>query len=274
MEIDALLNVTPQEIAEQLLTRRKVLREQLPNIIKTLDGESESLSPKVLKLKEKNDKNNIEISKYKGLRDGLQTEARVLLDEIKLIQEELSNSGNMINLDPKWKKERMWEELQDIEFKIQTMALDQKSEKKMIEARKKILQQNEEWLKERKFSNPKMAIYIEKRKKMNLLYKDADKSHLEMIKCVQKGEHIHAKYILLKDEFIDINRQKDRAKELFKNSDRDVLFWENIISGGLEDLLQSANDVKNGSPSTFVSKKKSINKIKLSKPIIKGDEEE
>ena len=274
MEIDALLNVTPQEIAEQLLTRRKVLREQLPNIIKTLDGESESLSPKVIKLKEKNDKNKIEISRHKERRDGLQTEARVLLDEIKLIQEELSNSGNMINLDPKWKKERMWEELQDIEFKIQTMALDQKSEKKMIEARKRILQQNEEWLKERKVSNPKMAIYIEKRKKMNALYKDADKSHLEMIKRVQKGEPIHAKYIVTKDEFIDINRQKDRAKELFKNSDRDVLFWENKISGGLEDLLQPANDVKNGSPSTFVSKNKLINKIKLSKPIIKGDEEE
>ena len=36
----------------------------------------------------------------------------------------------MINLDPKWKKERMWEELQDIEFKIQTMALDQNLKKK------------------------------------------------------------------------------------------------------------------------------------------------
>ena len=44
MEIDALLNVTPQEIAEQLLTRRKVLREQLPNIIKTLEG----ISPELL----------------------------------------------------------------------------------------------------------------------------------------------------------------------------------------------------------------------------------
>ena len=95
-----------------------------------------------------------------------------------------------------------------------------------------------------------------------------------MIKRVQKGEPIHAKYIVTKDEFIDINRQKDRAKELFKNSDRDVLFWENIISEGLDDLLQHANRVKEGSASTFVSKKKLINKIKLSKPIIKGDEEE
>ena len=109
---------------------------------------------------------------------------------------------------------------------------------------------------------------------MNSLYKEADKSHLEMIKRVQKGDPIHAKYILLKDEFIDINRQKDRAKELFKNSDRDVLFWENIISEGLDELLQHANSVKEGSPSTFVSKKKSINKVKLTKPIIKEAEEE
>jgi hypothetical protein len=55
METDTLLRVTPKEIAESLLLRRRVLKEQLPNIVKTLDGEGESLSPKVKKIKEKNE---------------------------------------------------------------------------------------------------------------------------------------------------------------------------------------------------------------------------
>jgi uncharacterized coiled-coil DUF342 family protein len=167
----------------------------------------------------------------------------------------------MVNLDPKWKKERMWEELEDIEFKIQTVALDQNAEKKMISARKRILQQNEEWLKERKNSNPGMATYIEKRKKVNLLYKSADKAHSEMIKRVQKGEPIHAKYILLREEFIDINRQKDRAKELLTKSERDILYWENVILSGYDELLKSNKKVEAGGASTFVSKKKKIKKI-------------
>ncbi|MFQ3343807.1 MAG: hypothetical protein ACKVI6_05325 [Candidatus Poseidoniales archaeon] len=261
METDALLKVTPQEIAEALLMRRRVLQDQLPIIVKRLDGDGEAIAPKVIKNKEKNDKIKDEIAKYKNTRDTFQKEAREILNDIKEIQEELTKSGNMVNLDPKWKKERMWEELEDIEFKIQTVALDQNAEKKMISARKRILQQNEEWLKERKNSNPGMATYIEKRKKVNLLYKSADKAHSEMIKRVQKGEPIHAKYILLREEFIDINRQKDRAKELLTKSERDILYWENVILSGYDELLKSNKKVEAGGASTFVSKKKKIKKI-------------
>ncbi len=263
MEMVDLLNVSPQDISAALLMRRKILRDQLPNIVKTLDSESESIAPKVQKMKGKNDIIKEEISKHKINRDSLQNEARVILNEIKTIHEELTNSGTMINLDPKWKKERMWEELEDIEFKIETMALDQKAERKMIDARKKILFQNEEWLRERKNSNPKMAIYIEKRKKMNSLYKNADKSHQEMIKRVKKGEPIHQKYIALRDEYIDINRQKDRAKELLKNSDRDIAFWENLGSEGLDNLMGPANQVKSGGVSSFVSKRKVGDNVKF-----------
>ena len=178
----------------------------------------------------------------------------------------------MINLDPKWKKERMIEELEEIEFNIQTVALDHKAEKKMIDARKNIIKQNELWLKERKASNPEMADFIEKRKKMNTLYRAADKEHKDMIKNVKIGEPIHAKYIAIKDELNDINKQRDRAKQLLKNLDRDTSYWENTILDGFEKLMILANRVKEGGKSSFISNKN--RKGKKPTKQIKREEEE
>ena len=272
VDTESLLSITPKEIAESLLIRRRALKDQLPNIIKNLDNESEALTPKLAKIREKNQKINIKTSEIKKKRDMFQKEAGEIWNKIKDTQNKLTESGNMINLDPKWKKERMIEELEEIEFNIQTVALDHKAEKKMIEARKNIIKQNELWLKERKASNPEMADFIEKRKKMNSLYKAADKEHKDMIKNVDLGEPVHAKYVATKTELTDINRQRDRAKHLLKNIDRDIGYWENTLLDGFEELTVLAKKVERGEVSSFISNKskKSKNNAKQ----IKRDEEE
>ena len=272
MDTESLLSVTPEEIAKTLLIRRKALKDQLPNIIKNLDNESEALAPKLAKIKEKNEKIKEKISEIKKRRDNNQKEAGEIWKEIKDIQNELTESGNMINLDPKWKKERMMEELEEIEFNIQTVALDHKAEKKMIDARRNIIRQNELWLKERKASNPQMAEFIEKRKKMNSLYKAADKEHREMIKNVNLGEPIHAKYVNIKTELVDIERQRDRAKQLLKNLDRDISYWENIILDGFDELMTLAMKVQQGGVSSFTSNKNK--KVKNDNNTTKVEEEE
>ena len=268
VDTETLLSVTPEEIVAALLIRRKALKDQLPNIIKNLDNESEALIPKLTKMKEKNEKIKIKISEIKKRRDIYQKEAGEIWGKIKLIQNELIESGNMISLDPKWKKERMTEELEEIEFNIQTVALDHKAEKKMIDARRNIIRQNELWLKERKSSNPQMADFIEKRKKMNTLYKAADKEHREMIRNVNLGEPVHAKYIAIKKELADINRQNHKAKRLLKNLDRDISYWENIILDGFDELMTLAKKVQQGKESSFASNKNKkakndINNIKM-----------
>jgi len=272
VDTESLLSVTPEEIAKTLLIRRKALKDQLPNIIKNLDNESEALAPKLAKIKEKNEKIKEKISEIKKRRDNNQKEAGEIWKEIKDIQNELTESGNMINLDPKWKKERMMEELEEIEFNIQTVALDHKAEKKMIDARRNIIRQNELWLKERKASNPQMAEFIEKRKKMNSLYKAADKEHREMIKNVNLGEPIHAKYVNIKTELVDIERQRDRAKQLLKNLDRDISYWENIILDGFDELMTLAMKVQQGGVSSFTSNKNK--KVKNDNNTTKVEEEE
>lgn len=272
VDTETLLSVTPKEIAAALLIRRKALKDQLPNIIKNLDNESEALTPKLTKIKEKNEKIKIKISEIKKRRDTHQKEAGEIWRQIKDIQNELIESGNMISLDPKWKKERMIEELEEIEFNIQTVALDHKAEKKMIDARRNIIRKNELWLKERKSSNPQMADFIEKRKKMNTLYKAADKEHREMIRNVNLGEPVHAKYVARKTELGDINRQRDRAKQLLKNLDRDISYWENTILDGFDELMTLAKKVQQGRESSFASNKNK--KVKNDINDIKMEEEE
>ena len=272
VDTETLLSVTPEEIAEALLIRRKALKDQLPNIVKNLDNEAEALTPKLNKIKEKNEKIKKKISEIKKQRDAHQKEAGEMWKKIKDIQNELTESGNMINLDPKWKKERMIEELEEIEFNIQTVALDHKAEKKMIDARRNIIRQNELWLKERKSSNPQMAEFIEKRKKMNSLYKAADKEHKEMIKNVNLGEPVHAKYMARKTELVDIERQRDRARQLLKNLDRDISYWENTILDGFDELMTLALKVQKGGESSFSSNKNKKEKNDINRK--KMEEEE
>ena len=47
MDTEALLAVTPKEMAQALLMRRQVLRDELPNVIRNLEAEEETLEPKV-----------------------------------------------------------------------------------------------------------------------------------------------------------------------------------------------------------------------------------
>ena len=99
------------------------------------------------------------VAKLKGERDAAQVEARDLIPKVKEHRDVLVDSGGMVNLDPDWKKEKLLEELDEIEENIQTSALDHKAEKMMIERRKKLIDQNERWLKDRRDSNPEMAEY-------------------------------------------------------------------------------------------------------------------
>ena len=105
---------------------------------------------------------NSKVAEFKETRDKAQSEAGVLISEVKLIRKRIDESGGMVNLDPKWKKERLIERIEEIEHKIQTSALDQKSERNLLDKRKALVYQNDKWLKERKDSNPDMLEYIEK----------------------------------------------------------------------------------------------------------------
>ncbi|MDG1536074.1 MAG: hypothetical protein P8Q45_02490 [Candidatus Thalassarchaeaceae archaeon] len=266
MDAEALLRVSPEELAQALLDRRRLLKDQLPTVIRTLEAEEQNLAPKVTRAVENHKRANDVVAKLKSTRDSSQKVAHGLLPKVRGHRDSLVESGGMVSLDPDWKKEKLFEELDEIEDSIQTSALDHKAEKKMIDRRKKLIEQNEKWLKERRDMNPEMVDYIDSRREMSHLFKTADKSHRDMIKAVEKAQPLHEKKVTMQAEIREIRRVLDRAKELLAQSDDAISHWERRLKDGdgelglgFADLLVAKKRVAEGGDSTFARKIKPDN---------------
>jgi len=258
MDHEALLGVTPEELARALLLRRQVLKEELPNVIRTLEAEEESLEPRVQRIVSSHRERNERVAQLKDKRNSAQKEAGSILKSVRQVRDSLAESGKMVNLDPNWKKEKLLDELDQIEHSIQTSALDHKSERKLLDRRKKLLEENDLWLKSRRDSNPEMANFIDSRTKMNSLYKEADKAHRSMLEIVEKTQPMYEKKVALTVDLREIRRQLDRAKELLAQSDHAIAHWERRlrdgfgdIGGGFPDLMAANKRVSEGGRSSF-----------------------
>ena len=263
MNNEDLMAVRPDDLAHALLNRRKILKDSLPDVIRTLEAEDEIIKPRYDRSKIRFEKINGDIKNLKENRDKCQKGASDILNSIRKIEERLTENGKMINLNPKWKREKVEKSLEILEKNIQTRALDQISERKMLEERKKIIDENDAWLKNRKNANPEMLEYIENRKEMSKLFKKADKFHREMIVKVEKAQPLYEKQKSEGDELREIRSQLDRARELLSQSDRAITHWERRLSEGFDDLgpgfpnlLESMKMVEAGMPSTFAKKGK------------------
>ena len=278
MNTDELLAVTPEEMAKSLLARRQLLKQQLPTVIRTLEAEEQNLAPKAKKAVEISKNINSKVSELKEERNQAQKKANELLKLVKESREKLIQSDGMINLDPSWKKEKMFEEIEDIEKKIETSALDHKAERKLLDKRKKLIEENDKWLKQRRDLNPEMVTYIDSRREMNTLYRLADKSHRKMLDGVEKAQPQHEKQQKIRDDLREIRRQLDRARELLSQSDRAIEHWERRLDkgfgelgDGFKDLLSAQRKVAEGGDSSFARKKK--NKKDKNTPKKKEEEE-
>jgi uncharacterized coiled-coil DUF342 family protein len=263
MDPEALLAVTPEELSQALLLRRQVLKEELPNVIRTLEAEEESLEPRVQRIVTSHRSTNDKVSELKKKRNRAQKDAGAVLGEVRGARDSLAVSGKMVNLDPHWKKEKLLDELEQIENSIQTSALDHRAERKLLDRRKKLLEENDRWLKSRRESNPEMATFIDSRSKMNTLYRKADNAHRKMIEIVEKAQPMYEKKVALTAELREIRRQLDRAKELLAQSDYAIAHWERRLKDGFGDLgrgfpdLMAANTrVSNGGRSSFARSSK------------------
>jgi len=271
MDTEALLRVEPGELAAKLLERRIILNESLPGVIRNLEAEEDALTPKVERMKKSFEEANSKVAKFKEERDLCQKSTRALIPEVKEIREELIKSGGMISLDPKWKKKKLLEQIEEIEDKIQTSALDHKSERKLLDKRRALISENDKWVRDRKDSNPEMSVYLEKNRKMSELFKKADKSHAKMIESVSKAQPLYQKLTEASQELKEVTSQLDRAKELLSQSDKAIAHWEKRlesgfgeISHGFRDLLKGKNAVDGGGLSSFAKKSRKTPKKKKS----------
>tara|TARA_B100000965_G_C19450358_1_gene694974 strand:- start:152 stop:979 length:828 start_codon:yes stop_codon:yes gene_type:complete len=265
MDTSELMRATPDELASALLNRRMLLKDSLPGVIRNLEAEEDALSPKVDRMKKAFDEANDKVVKFKANRDECQTLAGTLIPDVKRIRAKLNDSGGMISLDPKWKKMRLLEQIEEIENKIQTSALDHKSERKLLEKRRALISENDKWIRDRKDSNPEMAEYLEKNREMSKLFKKADKEHSLMMGAVTKAQPLYEKMTSASEEIREIRSQLDRAKELLAQSDKAIDYWEKRIENGFgdmgpgfRDLLKGQKNVDMGGSSSFAKRSRKL----------------
>ena len=275
MDTSELMRATPDELASALLNRRMLLKDSLPGVIRNLEAEEDALSPKVDRMKKAFDEANDKVVKFKTNRDECQTLAGTLIPDVKRIRAKLNDSGGMISLDPKWKKMRLLEQIEEIENKIQTSALDHKSERKLLEKRRALISENDKWIRDRKDSNPEMAEYLEKNREMSELFKKADKEHSLMMGAVTKAQPLYEKMTSASEEIREIRSQLDRAKELLAQSDKAIDYWEKRIENGFgdmgpgfRDLLKGQKNVDMGGSSSFAKRSRKLKEKKS-----RGEEE-
>ena len=269
MDTSELMKVTPDMLASALLERRMLLKDSLPGVIRNLEAEEDTLSPKLERMKKSFDESNSKVAKFKTERDKYQARAGTLIPDVKRIRAKLIESGGMISLDPKWKKMKLLEQIEEIETKIQTSALDHKSERKLIEKRRQLISENDKWIRERKDSNPEMADYLDKNREMSKLFKKADKAHSSMIGAVSKAQPLYEKLNIATEEIREIRSQLDRAKELLAQSDKAIDYWERRIKDGFgdlgpgfRDLLRGQKNVEKGGNSSFYKSSKKVKDAK------------
>jgi hypothetical protein len=102
-----------------------------------------------------------------------------------------------------------------------------------------------------------MSAYVEARGAMTKLYKAGDKEHERVIQAQEKAEPIKKKFLDLRTERRDTERQLHYAKAMLKHSEEAVTYWQRRLSDGFgalepgyEDLLADATRVGKGGAST------------------------
>ena len=265
------MSLEAEELAKKILERRQFLSEALPDIESRMAADADELAPKVEKLRLARDAASNKVADLKKRRNEAQSEARVLLQKSRELREVIEKSGGMKNLDPKWAKEKLEEQLEEIEDQIEKKALSLNDERKLLSKRKELLRKNADWLNQRKKDNPEIADYVEVSKKMNKLFTQANKLHQEMLTYVGKNEPIHSEFTEMRGELRNSMRQVERSRALIKQSESAIQFWKNALENGFDDLLKSAKKVEKGGASSI--RRRSAD-LPIASKDAKGGEEE
>ena len=108
LEPEALLAVTPGELSQALLLRRQALKEELPNVIRTLEAEEESLEPRVQRIVTSHRSTNDKVSELKKKRNRAQKEAGAVLGVVRGARDSLAVSGKVVNLTLIGRRKSFW----------------------------------------------------------------------------------------------------------------------------------------------------------------------
>ncbi len=236
MSVEELVNVSPEEIIGLLLTRRRLLQDQLPYMIQGLEETRDQMEILCDKLRPKYVKTMNDIDRFRQERDEAHSEAKELRIKVQKIQDDLVKTGKMKSLDPRWKRDKLLSELDSIDDRIQTSALDHVEERKLLEERRRLIRRNDEWLEERKQANPELAIYVQSRKDMSRLYQSGNKAHQYMIQTLEKSASDRKKFNQTRKDLRDAKIQLEAAARLMAESEQAITYWARRKEEGIGEL--------------------------------------
>lgn len=242
MSAEELVNVSPEEIIDLLLTRRRLLQDQLPYMIQGLEETRDQMQISYDALKPKYLVKMDEINRFRMERDESHSEAKELRIKVEKIQNDLVNTGQMMSLDPRWKKDKLLSELNAIDDRIQTSALDHVEERKLLEERRKLIRRNDDWLEERKQANPELANYVQGRRDMSRLYQSGNKAHQDMIQALEKSASERKKFNQIRKDLRDAKNQLEAAARLMAESEQAIAYWTRRKEEGIGEIEPNPMD--------------------------------
>ncbi len=242
MSAEELVNVSPEEIIDLLLTRRRLLQDQLPYMIQGLEETRDQMQISYDALKPKYLVKMDEINRFRMERDESHSEAKELRIKVEKIQNDLVNTGQMMSLDPRWKKDKLLSELNAIDDRIQTSALDHVEERKLLEERRKLIRRNDDWLEERKQANPELANYVQGRRDMSRLYQSGNKAHQDMIQALEKSSSERKKFNQIRKDLRDAKNQLEAAARLMAESEQAIAYWTRRKEEGIGEIEPNPMD--------------------------------
>ncbi|CAI8187008.1 MAG: Uncharacterised protein [Methanobacteriota archaeon] len=236
MSVEELVNVPPEGIIDLLLTRRRLLQDQLPYMIQGLEETRDQMQIAYDTLKPKYLKKMDEINRFRMERDEAHSEAKELRNKVEKLQDDLARNGQMKSLDPRWKKDKLLSELDSIDDRIQTSALDHVEERKLLEERRKLIRRNDDWLEERKQANPELAEYVQARRDMSRLYQSGNRAHQDMIQTLEKSASSRKKFNQTRKDLRDAKTQLEAAGRLMEESEQAISYWARRKENGIGEI--------------------------------------
>lgn len=266
MDVNTLLAMTPEEVAQAIIARRHDLSESLPKIMRDRRQELDQLNPLVETALHERDKATDEVSNLKEKRDSFQRKAKDLRKNLSTLRGTLIEEKKLKNPNPAWAKEKLAAKLVEIDEKLEISALDLNSERKLLRQMRELTRSHEEWVAERLDSNPELKEYQDGWKNHHQLLKDADEAHEKLVGLAEvSGEH-HTKYAEHKEVQREAQGQHNRAKSLLGSADDIVSYWNHRIVKGFDDLKDGTGDlmaasrlVSEGKPSSMPQRPPEVN---------------
>jgi len=271
MEVDKLLAITPEALAKAILHRRERLAEVIPEQLEAKIDEKSIAEEFARDAKLQRDELNEKVARIKSSRNNSQAKAKALFEQANSLREQIDEAGGYKNPEPEWKKEKLQQKLEQLEFTLETNWGDHKTEGRIHDEMKRLIRQHEQWVEDRSASQPLISEFRKLNQEAVDLINQAEQFHQEMLIIVQENEKFHSEYLDKEFKRRNIDSKTKQLSKALQSSEIGIEHWQRICDGEFKRLLVHAERVRDGGTSTVAQ---NIQRKKLSEAKQTGGEEE